>query len=168
MKKLLLILGAFLMISFSVEAQHVDDSSNVIAKPLKKNASPKNTSVLNPALQQEKAETPEVMEESEELPPTTVTPEQKAEINVHSKRQTRGTVRVQSPRQRRSFIDALQMLNKKSSRQQAIAEGKNDKEIEKAGDQVEKPKVDPLNDASMEKYLYENVDLNERTKNSDE
>ena len=166
MKKLFLFLGAMLILSFSARAQRIDSSTNAIVKPVKQSeAIEKKQEVTQPAVQQQKTEEVEIQED---LPPTTVTPEQKAEINIYSKRQTRGTVRTQSPRQRRSFIDALQMLDKKASRQKAIAEGKSDREIEKAAESVEKPKVNPLNDASMEKYLYEKVDVNERTKNADE
>lgn len=169
MKKILLILTAFFLTSFSVQAQHIDDSSNTIASSLKRIVPAEKTVSSNSSVQmQQPSETADIKEEPEEIPPTTITPEQKAEINIHAKRQTRGTVRVQSPRQRRSFIDVLQMLDRKAARQQAISEGKSDRDVEKAGEEIEKPKVNPLNDSSMEKYLYEQVDVNERTKVSNE
>ena len=48
------------------------------------------------------------------------------------------------------------------------AMGKSDKEIEKAGESVEKPDVNPLNDRDLEKYLFKNIDINERMNKTDE
>ena len=106
--------------------------------------------------------------EEENVLPTTITPEQKAEINIQAKKQTRGIIRTQKPRDRRSFLDALQMLDKKAARQQAMAEGKTDKEVEEAGATVKEPDVDPLNDKAMEEYMFEKVDVNERIITADE
>ena len=164
MKKQIALLIISLIVSCPALAQRMDNQTSSKEEP--KFVVQTGQGTANPTQTQDTIN-PEEVEEDEALP-TTITADQKKEINIQAKRQNKGTIRVQTPRERRSFMDALQMLDKKAERQKAMVEGKSDKEIEKAGESVEKPDVNPLNDRDLEKYLFKNIDINERMNKTDE
>ena len=168
MKKILFLL-ILCFVACPAWSQHLADSKKVTAEKPKFVVQTKQTTA--DAQQTEKttdSEDESEQTEAEEMPPTTITPEQKAEINLQTSRQNRGNIRVQKPKDRRIFLDALQMLDKTAARQKAIAEGKSEKEIEESAEKVKTPDVNPLDDRDLEKYLFKKVDVNERIKTTDE
>ena len=96
-----------------------------------------------------------------EQPAVAMTPEQKAEIDVAAKKSMRNSVKKQSVRERRDFIDVMTNAEKIQKRREALLNGQTEAEAVRAEAEVEKPTFNPAQDSAMEQYLFEKADLSE-------
>lgn len=99
-----------------------------------------------------------------ERPLVAITPEQKAQIELEAKKRMRASIKKQSVRERKDFIDIMRSAEQIRIRRQALAEGKS---IENIEDSVKETSINPANDEEMEKYLFEKARLVEVGKDSD-
>ena len=97
--------------------------------------------------------------ESIDTPPAAMTPEQKAEIDLAAKKNMRTSMKKQSLRDRKDFIDVMTSAEKVQKRRAALLEGKTDNEAAEAENEVKEPEINPAQDAAMEKYLYQKAGL---------
>ncbi len=99
-----------------------------------------------------------VLEEKKEKP-VKMTPEQKAEIDISAMKDIKKSIKKQSVRNRRDFIDSLTHSEKILMRRKALLEGKSEDEVAKDEKKVEKPDVFLSSDRDMEEFLYKKANL---------
>lgn len=96
-----------------------------------------------------------------EPPAAAMTPEQKAEIDSVAKKNMRHSIKKQSVRERKDFIDAMNNVEKIKKRREALLSGQDETAAKQAEDEVEKPDFNPAQDSAMENYLLEKANLAE-------
>lgn len=99
-----------------------------------------------------------VVEEKKEAP-VKMTPEQKAEIDISAMKDIKKSIKKQSARDRKDFVDALTYSEKMLKRRAALVDGKTEKEATEAEDEVKKPNLNVASDSDMEEFLYKKANL---------
>ena len=99
------------------------------------------------------------MIERVELPPTEMTIEQKAEIDMVAKKDIHSKVKKQPVRERKDVIDSLVVGEKILARRKALLEGKTEEDAAKVAEQIKEPEINPAVDTEMEKFLYKRAGL---------
>ena len=94
-----------------------------------------------------------------EQPAIAITPEQKVEIESDAKKNMRNSIKKQSVRERKDFIDVMTSAEKVKARRQALAEGKSSSDVYLAEDAIKNPNINPAIDSEMENYLFEKAGL---------
>lgn len=102
-----------------------------------------------------------------EQPAEPITPEQKAEIELGAKKSMRTSIKKQSLRERKDFIDVMTSAEKIKARRQALVEGQDAESANIAENSIEKPSINPAVDKEMENYLFEKARLSGTDKVSD-
>ena len=95
-----------------------------------------------------------------ELPPTEMTIEQKAEIDMVAKKDIHSKVKKQPVRERKDVIDSLVVGENILARRKALLEGKTEEDAAKVAEQIKDPEINPAVDTEMEKFLYQKAGLN--------
>ncbi len=139
---------AAMLLSFMAEAQVLDSSSDKVSESIDKETV--NTIV--------KSDISAVEEEKKTLP-VEMTPEQKAEIDISAMKDIKGSIKKQSIRDRKDFIDALVHSERMLKRRAALVDGKTEKEATAAEDEVKKTNLNVSSDSDIEKFLYEKANL---------
>lgn len=141
---------ALISISFSAFAQTINGAS-------KENTSDE---VLTSANQPTTVTAQEDMSaDAKEEPAVVMTPEQKAEIDSKAKKNMRISVKKQSVRERKDFIDVMTSSEKILARRQALRNGQGKAAASLAEAGVKKPDFNPAADREMEDYLFEKAGL---------
>ena len=71
----------------------------------------------------------------------------------------RNSIKKQSVRERKDFIDVMTSAEKVKARRQALAEGKSSSDVYLAEDAIKNPNINPAIDSEMENYLFEKAGL---------
>ncbi len=123
----------------------------------------KETSIVKDAVSNNKRQRISIEEVeaivNKEIPPTTMTAEQKSEIDLVAKKNIRVTLNRQSIRDRKDFIDVMTNTEKTQARRAALLTGKNVEEAKKVEDEIKTPQVDPKSDKEMEQYMHSKAGL---------
>ena len=160
--------GLALLITGNASAQIINGSTEAIVQRSK----PASSSVAEVSSASSTSETsassPRLVSREEvealiaaEQPAVAMTPEQKAEIDVAAKKSMRNSVKKQSVRERRDFIDVMTNAEKIQKRREALLNGQTEAEAVRAEADVEKPTFNPAQDSAMEQYLFEKAKLSE-------
>lgn len=157
-KASLLFLALAALTAAKADAQMIDGSTDAVVqrpKPIVK-TEPAEAATVQKGIREEDVK---AVLDAAETPPVAMTPEQKAEIDLAAKKNMRTSMKKQSLRDRKDFIDVMTSAEKVQKRRAALLEGKTDNEAAEAENEVKEPEIDPAQDAAMEKYLYQKAGL---------
>lgn len=156
--KYLIVFAAFLFISCAADAQ-VLGSSNL------QDVKTAETETISEGVVQDSPEGKLLSREEiealikSEAPAVAMTAEEKAEIDAKAKKNMRSSVKKQSVRERKDFIDAMTSSEKVVARRKALLAGQGKAGAAQAEDNVKKPDINPSQDKEMENYLFEKAGL---------
>ncbi len=165
--KILLASTLFVFLSAAAQAQmfgrvnNVATSKETISKPAV------STSVTEKAIksnqdelkrQQINAELDAML--AEEVPPTAMTAEQKAEIDSDARDDVHMSVRKQTVKDRKLFLGAMDSAARIQKRREVLAAGGNEEAATKAASEISRPQINTASDNDMEEYLFEKARIN--------
>lgn len=161
MKKIsLLLLPLAMLIYDNACAQMIDGSTSaVVQRPKPVVAQPAPSQPAAVAAKKISEEDVKAVIDGLETPPVAMTPEQKAEIDLAAKKNLKMSLKKQSVRDRKDFIDVMTSAEKVQKRRAALLQGKSENEAAQAEAEVEKPAINPAQDSEMEQYLYQKAGL---------
>lgn len=150
------------LVSFNADAQVFNNPEKTTVKRISTSAEVNQPTVVSNSVATKgvSAEDVNAIIEKAKLPPTEMTPEQKAEIDLAAQKDIRLSVKKQPIRERKDFITSLVTNEKIKQRRQALLEGKTEEDAMKISEEVEKPDINPAKNSEMEQYLYERAGLN--------
>ncbi len=97
---------------------------------------------------------------AEEAPPTTMTIEQKAEIDSDARDDVHMSVRKQTVKDRKLILGAMDSAARIQKKREALSSGESNETAAKVAAEIESPKVNTKSDNDMEKYLFEKAGIN--------
>lgn len=159
-----LLCGVGMLFTGSVSAQMINGSTAAVVQHNKPTAAIEETSPA--AVETKKSdvrlisrEEAQALIEAEQPAAATMTPEQKAEIDTAAKKDIRNSLKKQSIRERKDFIDVMTNAEKIQKRRAALKEGKTETEARQIEAKVKEPNFNPEQDSAMEEYLFDKADL---------
>ncbi len=97
---------------------------------------------------------------AEEVPPTVMTAEQKAEIDSDARDDVHMSVRKQTVKDRKLFLGAMDSAARIQKRREVLVSGGDESAAAQAEAEVSRPKINTASDSDMEKFLFEKAQIN--------